>query len=445
LGLGLTHYIPVVLYIGFWVMSFVSLAKEPLWGFYYMCPFVPYRTLRDHFQGYPLGENMITILLLSVIVGALVRGKHLPKSKLYFIWLVFGIFTYLSMWMGTAMGTEPAPLWITDVSFVTWKDYMVIPLIFIASGLVLEDRKSIRNAVAIIAITLLAIDRSYLLESMSHTWANFDENKRGDGPLSYGPNQTAAFLAQFAMFFWGFGQFLKKKYKLFCYALVGLTIVDVGFAFSRAGYLALLVGLLVLALVKDRKLLLVLGAFLLTWQAIVPKAVVQRVDMTKTADGQLEASAQERVDLWTDAEQAMISRPIFGSGFASYQLGEHVGDLRDTHNWYVKVMVETGIVGMIIVLVMLYEMLAIGFRLYRRATDPLYRGLGLGLLVCVCCCLVANLFGDRWTYVEITGLVWVLVAASTRALELPASDVVVPLTPAKINNEVVKNPYLAYR
>jgi putative inorganic carbon (hco3(-)) transporter len=108
-------------------------------------------------------------------------------------------------------------------------------------------------------------------------------------------------------------------------------------------------------------------------------------------------------------------------------------------------MVETGIVGMIIVLVMLYEMLAIGFRLYRRATDPLYRGLGLGLLVCVCCCLVANLFGDRWTYVEITGLVWVLVAASTRALELPASDVVVPLTPAKINNEVVKNPYLAYR
>lgn len=444
MGLGLAHYIPVVLYIGFWVMSLISLAKEPLWGFYYMCPFVPYRTLRDHFQAYPLGENMITILLLSVIIGALFRGKHLPKSRLYLIWLVFAIFTYLSMWMGTAMGTEPAPLWITDVTFQTWKDYMVIPLIFVASGLVLEDRKAIRNAVAIIAITLLAIDRSYLLESMSHTWANFDENKRGDGPLSYGPNQTAAFLAQFAIFFWGLGQFLKKKYKLICYALVALTIVNVGFAFSRAGYLALLVGLFILALVKDRKLLLVLGAFLLTWQAVVPKAVVQRVNMTKTADGQLEASAQERVELWTNAEQAMISRPILGSGFASYQLGEHIDNLRDTHNWYVKVMVENGIVGMIIVLFMLYDMLAIGLRLYRRATDPLYRGLGLGLFACVCTCLVANFFGDRWTYIEITGLVWVLVAASARALELLTSDVPAPLAMTKTKPEVV-NPYMAYR
>lgn len=445
MGTGLGHYIPLLLYIGFWVMSLVSLLNEPLWGFYYMLPFVPYRTLRDHFQTYPLGENMITILLLSVIIGALLRGKRLPKSKLYFIWLVFAIFTYLSMWMGTMMGTEPAPLWITDITFLTWKDYMVIPLIFVASGLVLEDRKSIRNAVIITAVTLLFIDRSCLLDSMSHSWAKFDENKRGTGPLAYGPNQTATFLAQFAMFFWGIGQFLKKKYKPLCYALVAVTIVDVVYTFSRGGYLALLFGVLVLGLLKDRKLLVVLGVFLITWQTVVPKAVVERVSMTQTADGQLEASAQERVDLWNDALESFMRDPVFGTGFASFQEGQHVGSLRDTHNWYVKVMVETGIVGMMIVLVMLYQMLAIGFRLYRRATDPFYRGLGLGLFACVCTCLVANLFGDRWTYVEITGLVWMLVAASVRALELSTAEATVPLAVAQIKTEVGKNPYMAYR
>ena len=445
MGLGLSHYIPVVLYIGFWGMSLVSLAKEPLWGFYYICPFVPYRTLRDHFQAYPLGENMITILLVSVIVGALIRGKRLPKSNLYLIWLVLGIFTYLSMWIGTAMGTEPAPLWITDITFLTWKDYMVIPLVFVAAGLVLEDRKSIRNAVVITAGTLLIIDRSYLMESMSHTWANFDENKRGFGPLSYGPNQTAAFLAEFAIFFWGFGQFVKKKYKLLCYALVALTIVNVGYTFSRGGYLALLVGVLVLGLLKDRKLLVVLGVFLITWQAVVPKPVVERVTMTKTADGQLEASAEERVQLWNDAEESFERNPILGTGFASFQVGQHVGDLRDTHNWYMKVLAETGIVGMIIVLVLLYQMLAIGLRLYRRATDPLYRGLGLGLFACVCTCLVANLFGDRWMYVEIIGLVWMLVAACARALELSTSEAVAPVAMTQTESEVVKNPYMAYR
>ena len=50
----------------------------------------------------------------------------------------------------------------------------------------------------------------------------------------------------------------------------------------------------VLALLKDRKLFLVLGAFLLTWQIVVPTAVSERVNMTQNADGELEASAQER-------------------------------------------------------------------------------------------------------------------------------------------------------
>ena len=69
---------------------------------------------------------------------------------------------------------------------------------------------------------------------MSRSWANFDENKRDGGPLGYGSNQTAAFLAQFAMFFWGFAQFLKrKKIKLLGYGLVALTLFATMYTFSR--------------------------------------------------------------------------------------------------------------------------------------------------------------------------------------------------------------------
>ena len=59
------------------------------------------------------GANMLTILVISVIVGALIRGKSLPKSRLYAIWLVFGVYLYLSMWIGTALGNAPAPLWLS--------------------------------------------------------------------------------------------------------------------------------------------------------------------------------------------------------------------------------------------------------------------------------------------------------------------------------------------
>ena len=443
-GTGIGHYIPLVAYLGFWIMCLVSLGGRPLLGLYYMMPFLPYRILRDRFLEFPLGGNVLTILVIAVIVGALIHGKHLPKSKLYLIWFVFGVYLYLSMWVGTALGNAPAPLWLSDANFSAWKDYMLIPLIFVAAGLVIEDRKAVRMVVMLTAISLLFIDRSSLLESMSRTWTNFDESKRDGGPLAYGSNQTAAFLAQFGMFFWGVVQFAKrKKIKLFGYLLVAATMVAAMYTFSRGGYLAVLFSVFVLGLLRDRKLLLVLGAFLLTWQTVVPTAVRERVNMTETSSGELEASAQERVDLWKDAQKSIARSPIVGDGFATFQLQEHVGDLKDTHNWYVKVMVETGIIGLIMALFLLQQMLATSYRLFKRATDPLYQGLGLGLFLAICSSIVANFFGDRWTYVEITGLLWILVAAAIRATDFAASELT--SESAEVDSSIAVNPYLAYR
>ena len=444
MGTGIGHYIPLVAYLGFCIMPFVSLGGRPLLGFYYMIPFLPYRTMRDHFLDYPLGANVLTILVIAVIVGALIHGKHLPKSKLYLIWAAIAGYLYISMWIGTVLGNAPAPLWLSDVNFVTWKDYMVIPLVFAASGLVIEDRKAVRMVVILTAFTLLFIDKSCLYESMTRTWSNFDENKRGGGPLGYGSNQTAAFLAQFAMFFWGFVQCLKRmKLKLISYGIVALTILACMYTFSRGAYLALVFSVFVLGLLKDRKLLLILGVFLVTWQTIVPTPVRERVNMTKDSNGQLEASAQERVDLWTQAQQSIISNPIFGTGFATFQYGQHVGELKDTHNWYVKILVETGIIGFIMYFILLQQLLAMSYRLFKRATDPLYRGLGLGLFVATCSSLAANCFGDRWTYIEITALFWVLAAAAVRATQFTNSESIAE--PTEVVSARPMNPYMAYR
>jgi putative inorganic carbon (hco3(-)) transporter len=425
-------------------MCALSLTGRPLLGLYYLIPFVPYRTMRDHFLDYPLGGNVLTILVIAVIIGALLQGKRLPKSKLYLIWLLFAVYLYASMWFGTALGNAPPPLWLSDLNFVTWKDYMLIPFLFVATGLVVEDRKAVRTVVLITAISLLFIDRSCLLESLSRTWTNFDEDKRGGGPLGYGSNQTAAYLAQFAMFFWGAAQFLKrKKIKLLCYGLVALTVFATMYTFSRGAYGAILVSIFILGALKDRKLLVVGVLFLLTWQAVVPPAVRQRVNMTENSNGQLEASANERVKLWRNAEESILSNPIFGTGFATYQMTNHVDNLRDTHNWYVKVLVETGIVGLMIVLFMFQQMLGLAYRLFKRAEDPLYRGLGLGLFLAICSCIVANFFGDRWTYLEITGPLWVLVGAAACAAGMPEYKPTTELTADDSISAV--NPYLVYR
>lgn len=422
-GTGLVHYVPMTAYLLFWVMILVSLVKQPLYGLYFAVPFLPYRTMRDKLADFPLGGNLITILLLAVILGALLRGKRLPKSSMYLGWLAFVMYLYLSLWLGFAMGNAPAPLWLSDANFVTWKDYLLLPLCFVAAGLVVEDRQTVRRVVLITAFSLFMVDRSALLESLSHSWAVFDEDKRTSGPLEWGPNQLAAFLAQFAMFFWGFGRVIpRKKVKLFCYALAGLTVLTTLYTFSRASYVALLVSVGVLAILKDRKFLLLLPVFLLTWKTVVPTAVTQRVEMTHTADGQLEASAEERVQLWENAKQSFYGSPIFGTGYATFQFGEHVDNLKDTHNWYVKVLVETGVVGGIFALFLMLQMLRETFRLFRRARDPLYKAFGLGCLLAVCSCLVANCFGDRWTYLEINGILWVLLGAAARCNQLVQAE-----------------------
>ncbi len=444
MGLHIGHYIPYVAYAGFFVMCLVSLFSRPLYGLYYLLPFLPYRTMRDHFTDLPLGDNVMTFLILCIILGAVFQGKHLARSKLYVSWLLFGIYLYISLWLGMMLGNAPAPLWTSDINFVTWKDYMMLPLLLVAGGLVVEDRKSIRTVVLISAVSLLFIDRASLMDSLSRSWGHFDEDKRDGGPLGWaGANGLAAYLAQSAMFFWGFLEFVKrKKPRLLFYALVALTLLATMYAFSRAAYIAVLVGVLVLGVVKDRKLLVILGLFLVTWQALVPTAVTERVHMTTDSNGQLEASAQGRVGLWEEAEHDFVSSPLFGVGYATFQLRPHFGDLRDTHNWYVKVLVETGIIGFSFALALIWQVLSLGWRLFRRSGDPLFRGLGLGLLLMMLSSAISNLFGDRWTYIEINGILWILVGAGARAYELGAIEQP-EVTEVEPDLSAVP-PYLAY-
>ncbi len=423
LGTGLGHLIPLVAYLGFWVMILLSLGGKPLWGLYYLLPFIPYRSLRDKFLVYPLGANVLTILVIAIIIGAILKGKRLPKSGLWLTWFIFGVYLYFSLWVGTAASGAPPPLWLQDINFVTWKDYMMMPLVFVAAGLVVDDRKAIRRVIMIVAVSVLLVDRSAILETLSRSWAVFDENKRTAGPLVYGSNQLAAFLAQFAMFFWGFGRVIKrKKWKLLSYAVCGITAFATMYTFSRGAYAALLVSLAVLAILKDRKLLILLPIFFFTWQKVVPAPVTERVQMTTNTFGQLDESSEERVKLWEAAKTSFYQSPILGNGYATFQLNSHIDNLHDTHNWYIKVLVETGVLGGIIALVLLLQMITTSYALFRTTRDPLYTGLGLGCLLAIVSCLVANCFGDRWTYLEINGLLWVLLAAAIRARQLVVQE-----------------------
>ena len=112
--------------------------------------------------------------------------------------------------------------------------------------------------------------------------------------------------------------------------------------------------------------------------------------------------------------------PIFGTGFNTYSYGEHIGGYGDTHNLYVKVLVETGLAGLILFLSILYRLYKLGFQLYQTGSDSFLMSLGLGFAGLMVTAVMANLFGDRWMYFQITGYTYAFAALTVRGLELSA-------------------------
>ena len=113
-----------------------------------------------------------------------------------------------------------------------------------------------------------------------------------------GTNGLAAFEAQFATFLLALAAFERRLLlRLGYYALSAFSVLCLMYSLSRGGYAALFAGCLFLGVVKQRKLLVLMTLFLLTWTLIVPQAVTERVSMTQQ-EGGLDHSSELRLTLW---------------------------------------------------------------------------------------------------------------------------------------------------
>ena len=95
--------------------------------------------------------------------------------------------------------------------------------------------------------------------------------------------------------------------------------------------------------------------------------------------GELDHSSETRITLWQDAMQVFDSNVIVGSGFNTYAYMHRVGNYEDTHNFFLKVLVETGVFGLALFLWLLAKTFRVGLAFSRKAKDPFYASLGLGL------------------------------------------------------------------
>ncbi len=457
--LGLHGVVPAFIYYGGMLAFLAAAFWRPRIGLYFLVPLLPMQTVRYRLHDYPFGDQFIDIMLLGIVLGLIFGrdGATFVKTPLNKLIALVGVFLYVSLWHGSSYLGKAAPLYIGDPRFSDWKNYLVMPILFVIVAAVIRDARQMKILVFLMVLSFLLVNRNFYSNVSGRDLTVFSHSNRDAGPLGYaGENGFAAFEAQFMVFLLGLYAFQKNRtVKLVLLGVVGTGIYCLLYSFSRGGYLAFLLGLVFLGIFQERKWLIAVVVLLIAWQTILPASVQQRIAMTyDKEDRQLDTSAQARVTLWEDAVKLFHQNPIVGTGFNTYEYLNRVelehgfqgGYYKDTHNYYLKVLVETGIPGLILFVWLLFRMFGIGFALYRTAEDVFLRSVGLGFAVMMVAAIVANLFGDRWTYMQVNCYLWILMGCVVRGqiiTEQARQEVGVPVRPLPILPTPASRPRLA--
>ena len=423
LGLGLIKVAPLIIYIGSFIVVFLTLFYRIEVGILYLVPLLPLQSILDRMQQYPGGKDFIDILLLALVVRWFINKRKAGKSifiKTSFNLpiLILVLWTYIELWLGSSNFSLSLPIQFQDARLKDWKNFMVLPLIYFIITNNVNDRNFIKLLTILMALSMAAMDVSFynnFTEPEEFTWGAWI-----GGTFSYlGSNELASFYAMNTMILISlflFDASVRRKVLFFAVAIFNLYCII--FLYSRGGYLATLVGFAYLGLVKNKKIFVALVVFLLFWKAFLPLSVIQRIEMTQTESG-YDQSIEERLSMWEKGKQIFLQHPVIGVGYGTTPYLGITDDIvkhrrRSLHNQYLQTAMELGVIGLSISMWLYILGIRAGWRLYKVVDEGFFKGLGIGLTAYVLAILVSNISGTFWRYLNVMGFYWVFLAFVVR-------------------------------
>jgi O-antigen ligase len=418
----------LIVYAGALVAALWSL-NRPRMGLYYLILVFPAQSIRAQAADFPLGAQLVDLVLLAVVAGILLNSfeldlRGMPMKRLV---MVMAAWWFASLWYGSFLWTLPLPVSIADPRFSDWKCIVEMQGLGWIAFIVLRKREQMITALKCMCLGTCYVGVDFLLVMSQRDVSHYAAQVRYSGLMGYaGVNGLGAFAASVAAL--ALGLFLGKRPKQLDAYIVAVLIASayaVLFSFSRGAYVAFAAGALYLAAVKRSTWLLIVLSLAIFAAGALP-GVSERVSATYSGaeggDAVLDNSAQYRVLVWTDAIELIKTHPLLGTGFGTYRYMHRVSELADTHNYYLKVWLEEGPIGLLLYLAALLAMIRQGQVLFRSSLDPFYKTLGISFAACIVAATVSNIFGDRWTYQQIAAYWWILLAMVGRAQVLSAEE-----------------------
>jgi hypothetical protein len=206
-----------------------------------------------------------------------------------------------------------------------------------------------------------------------------------------------------------------------------ITFIPFLFTQSRASYLAFFPMLMAFVWLSEKRKLIIL--FLLFIAAllplIAPQEVKDRVAYTFTQQSQrgqiqvgdvtLDTSTSARLRSWKNALEDAVNHPILGFGITGYEFIDAQ---------YPRVLVETGMVGMIAFLILTWAIFKQGITVLAQAGDNLHRGLSMGFLAGFIGLLVHAIGTNTFIIVRIMEPFWFMLGMIVMIPELERRDAI---------------------
>jgi O-antigen ligase len=214
--------------------------------------------------------------------------------------------------------------------------------------------------------------------------------------------------------------------KLLLATLAALVILPLLFTLSRASYLALipLAGTLFVWSDRRRFVAFLFAVGLALGPLVIPPQVIDRIRFTFTepfyaeqvqvGNVRLDTSSSQRLRAWKEAVfDDWPKQPLFGYGVTGY---------RFLDAQYPRVLMETGVVGLLAFLWLLVSVFRQARTVLKAARDPLFKGVALGFLAGFIGLLTHALGTNTFIIVRIMEPFWFLAGMVTMIPQLESAE-----------------------
>lgn len=299
-------------------------------------------------------DKVVFVILLALACGRYITGYR-PQ---WFAWNKFALW-FVVLCLGVAFAGLASP--VVALQGFRIDVYYILFALLIPFVVEKEDVPKLLHVAAMVAI-LIAVHGVYqyvVKAPIPRGWVDVNETVRTRVySVLQSPNELGSYMALVTPLLAGLAFYERDKWRKWLYIagvpLCGMTML---FTDTRGAWVALAAAVFIIAVLFERRLLLVLAVFAVIGWFLPP--IHHRIMELLSPVYWLKSTESGRIFRWLTAFDKMSTNPLFGIGtgrfggaVASLSYGSIYSD-----NYYAKTLAETGLAGLILFLSMHFALI----------------------------------------------------------------------------------------